>query len=174
MKHLIITLAIVAGACHQIDYDDPIVDSLDEPVETDDTQLYWVVAMRADIVRWKVETADYLPDPWAALYRLGDVVATTASCDMETYKPAWEDHLAARSVDAWVDDAWTIVLYDYELEPSGDNWLGSCVLDVAPSAVEHELVYTLDNCTGAVESITISFELYDGDIDTIAERNPNC
>lgn len=165
--------ALFSSGCHGLD-DQPFEISEKLIDDTETTPRYWVVLESAKITTWKVETADYLPDPWAAVYRLGDQMGTTASCDMETYSPVWEDHTVARTVVELATDEWTIVLYDYELEPSGNNWIGMCRVDADPGEIEHEFTLHLDDCEGAVESIAIRFERYSGDVDTDLERNPNC
>jgi hypothetical protein len=169
-------LSILAG-CQRVDSIDELgldtVFDSEEPVEDGDPR-FWLVLESAEIVAWKVDTADYLPDPWAAVYRLGDQMGTTASCDMETYEPVWEDHVTAHTMLEYLGDEWTIVLYDYELSPSGNNQLGSCVVDATAGEIEHLHTVHLEDCQGAVDSIVITFERYDGAIDTEAEKNPNC
>ena len=175
MKNLmLLILVLILGACHETE-GAFILDEFDDTAEDiGTTPRYWLIAEAAIIPRWKVETDDFRPDPWAALYRLGDQIGTTASCDMDAYNPKWEDHIAARTVVEWLNDSFSIVLYDYELEPSGNSWLGSCAVDITAAEIEHELSVTLDDCKGAVQEIVITFERYDGPIDVETEKNPNC
>ena len=164
--------ALLSSGCHEIG-DEPTAFEV-EDIEDDGPQKYWVILESATIPAWKVETADYLPDPWATIYRLGDRMGQTASCDMETYNPVWEDHVLAGTVTELTDDIWSIVLYDYELEPTGENYLGDCKLDVTAFQIEHEMTVHLDRCDGAVETVVIRFERYTGEVDTDLEKNPNC
>jgi len=173
MKNVMLSILTFAlFGCHETDGAFILEEFEDTTVE--ETPRYWLVAEAAIIPRWKVETDDFRPDPWAALYRLGDQIGTTASCDMDAYNPKWEDHITARTVVEWLSDSYSIVLYDYELEPSGNSWLGSCAVDITAAEIEHELSVTLEDCKGAVQEIVIRLELYDGPIDHESEKNPNC
>lgn len=169
------TLALTTS-CQQVDSIDEfgISDVLDVDEPVDGAPRFWLVIESAEIISWKVDTSDYLPDPWAAVYRLGDQMGTTASCDMETYEPVWEDHMTAHTMLEYLGDDWAIVLYDYELAPSGNSQIGSCVVDATPAEIVHAHTVHLEDCRGAVDSIVITFERYDGPIDVEAEKNPNC
>jgi len=168
--------ALLSSGCHEMDDDIFEVDAEDDG-HVDPLDLlphYWMVIEGAKISSFRVDTDDYLPDPFAILHRGGDIMGKTASCDMETYEPRWEDHVHSSTVIQFMADEWSIHLYDYELEPSGNNWLGSCKVTVTPVQIEHELVVLLEDCEGAVDGIWIRFEWYDGEIDPITEKNPNC
>jgi len=170
--------ALLSSGCHEMDDDIFEVDAEDDG-HVDPLDLlphYWIILEGAKINSFRVDTDDYLPDPFAILHRGGDIMGKTASCDMETYEPRWEDHVHATTTVQFMSDSWTVHLYDYELEPSGNNWLGSCRVNITPVQIEHELVVLLEDCEGAVESIAVRFERFsdDIDIDTDLERNPNC
>ena len=186
MKNLLLSIILLAG-CHEVQGVDTPLEAPEQvaPIDTettpeeqvaieDATPRHWIVIEHAMIASWKVEIDDYLPDPWAVLYRQGDQMGTTASCDMETYKPIWRDHMAAKTLDQWLADEWSIVVYDYELEPGGNSWLGGCVVEARGLDIEHGLTVKLEDCGGAIDSITITFEPYAGEIDVEAEKDPTC
>ncbi len=170
---VLIALALMfSSGCEVIDQGFE-VDTVGLDIE-DSTPRYWMIVESAKLASWKVATDDYLPDPWAAVFRLGDQVGTTVSCDMETYDPVWADHVVVRTSNAFSSDRWSIAVYDWELEPSGNNQLGYCTVDVDPGEVEHELSVHLYDCKGAIESLVIRFERYDPDVEIKNEKNPNC
>jgi len=161
-----------------LDDDDAWFEDTDTGTDTeppdDGIARYWLVVIDAQISTITNDTEDWLPDPVATVYRGGDVMGRSASCDLNTFEPRWDDHTSAMTAVEWTSDTWTLVVTDWQLEPGPRDWVGGCELDVSPFQIEHEQFLSLKDCGGGLEFVNIRFERYEGPIDLESERDPDC
>lgn len=134
---------------------------------------YWLVLEKAEIDPLAYEE-NYLPSPWAVLFRGGISEGSTASCEPETFEPTWEDHVAFLAVSEWESRTWEIVVYDYITSTDKNVYIGRCLINITSEVLKEEMTVLFDDCDGFVNEIEVKFEKKIKDINLILERNPSC